>query len=108
MDHGDEYVKAGLPSPAAVFSRSQLKRVTFTWISAAAVSALLIPMAGVVQNYFVVPLLFAASMWVIYCGVRVLRARNEDDFFLYTFRGINFFVLIIILLLSLDKLLEAL
>ena len=106
MDHGDEYEKAGLPSPAALFSRPQLRRVTFAWISGAAVSALFIPMRGIVQNYFISLSLFAASVWLIFGGIRVLRAGNGDDSFKLTFRGINVFALIIMLLLSLDKLLR--
>ncbi len=104
MDHGEEYRKAGLPSPAALFSRPQLQRVIFIWISAAAVSALFLPMGGIVRNFFTGLSLFAASAWLIFCGLRVLRAENGNDRFLSTFRGINVFVLIIMLLLSLDNL----
>ncbi len=104
MDHGEEYKKAGLPSPTALFSRSQLRRVIFIWISAVAVSVLLIPMGGIVRNYFTGLSIFAASVCLVLCGLRVIMAGSGDNRFLLTFRGINVFVLIIMLLLSLDNL----
>lgn len=104
MGHGEEYEKAGLPSPAALFSRPQLRRVIFIWISAAAISVLFIPMGGVVQNYLTGISLFTASVWLIFRGVRVLRAGDRDDCFILAFRGINVFVFIIMLLLSIDNL----
>jgi protoheme IX farnesyltransferase len=104
IDRGEEYRRAGLPSPAESFSKSQLRRILFIWISAAAVSALFIPMGGVVQNHSIGFFLVGASFWLVWNGVGVLRGGERDAGCIFAFRRINVFVLIVILLLSLDKL----
>jgi protoheme IX farnesyltransferase len=104
MDRVEEYKRAGLPSPAELFSKSQLRRIIFVWISAAAVSALFIPMGEVVENHGIGFFLVGASFWLVCIGVRVLRGGEGDAGCILAFRKINVFVLIIMVLLSLDKL----
>lgn len=103
MDRSEEYRQASIPSLAAVFSKSQLRRILFIWISAAAVSALFIPMGGVVQNHGIGLFLFGASFWLAWNGFKVLRGEKRDGGCLFAFRRINVFVLMVMLLLSLDK-----
>ena len=43
LNNREDYELAGLPSVTGVFTSSQLGRLSFTWIAAAAVSPLLIP-----------------------------------------------------------------
>ena len=104
MDRGEEYTQAGLPSLSAVFGRSQLRRILFSWISAASVSALFIPMGGVVRNQGTGFIICAAALWLVWKGVRVLMDDERDGCCLFAFRSTNVFVLIVMLLLSLDKL----
>lgn len=104
MDRGEEYKRAGLPSPAELFSKSQLRRILFVWISAASVSALFIPMVGAVHNQGTGFIIFAAALWLVWNGVRVLMGDERDGGYLFAFRSTNVFVLIVMLLLSLDKL----
>jgi protoheme IX farnesyltransferase len=106
MDRAEEYKKAGLPSPAGLFSKSQLRRILFVWISASAVSALLIPMSGVVRNQSTGFIICAASLWLVRNGVRVLTGEEREGSSLFAFRTINAFVLIVMVLLSLDTLLR--
>lgn len=106
MERGEEYKRAGLPSATDLFSKSQLRRIIFIWISAAAVSALFIPMGGVVENHGIGLFLPGASLWLVYNGVRVLRGGESDAGCILAFRKINVFVLIVMLLLSLDTLLR--
>jgi heme o synthase len=103
MDRGEEYRQAGIPSLAAVFSKLQLRRILFIWISAAAVSALFIPMGGVVHKHVTGFFLFVAAVWFVWSGVRVLMGDERDGGCLSAFRSANVFVLIVMLLLSLDK-----
>lgn len=108
MDRAEEYKKAGLPSPAELFSKSQLRRILFIWISAAAVSVLFIPMEGVVQNQGIGLFLVGTSFWLAWNGFKVLRGEEKDAGCIVAFRRINVFVLIVMLLLSLDKLVRGL
>jgi protoheme IX farnesyltransferase len=106
MDRGEEYKRAGLPSPMALLSKSQLRRILFVWINSAAVSALFIPLGGVVQSHGIGLFLLCASFWLVYNGVRVLREGESDAECIFAFRRINAFVLIVMLLLSLDELIR--
>ena len=65
----NDYRRAGFPVLTDVFSRPQLKRITFAWIAALAVSCLLIPLAGASQFEYTFLLLFGAG------GVLVWRMR---------------------------------
>lgn len=107
MDRGKEYKEAGLPSLAAVFSQSQLRRILFIWMSAASVSALFIPMGGIVQNRGISLFLFGGSLWLVWNGVRVLKGDGRDGGCLFAFRSTNVFILIVMLLLSVDKLIRS-
>lgn len=107
MDRAGEYNRAGIPSPADLLSRGQLRRIVFVWINAAAVSALLIPMGGVVQNRGIGLFLLGASSWLIFNGIRVVRGGKRDGGCVFAFRTINAFVLIVMLLVSIDKLLRS-
>ncbi len=108
MDRGEEYRRAGLPSLAAVFSRRQLRRILFIWISAASVSALFIPMGGLVRNQGTGFIICAAALWLVWKGVRVLAEDERDGCCLFAFRSTNVFILLIMILLSLDRLLSGL
>ena len=52
LTYGKEYAEAGLPSLSDVFSAAQLKRLTFQWLSATAVSSLLLGLCGMLESPF--------------------------------------------------------
>lgn len=104
MKRGDEYKNAGLPSLTESFSRTQLRRIIFIWTGAAAVSALFIPFGGVAGNYAIGAILFAASSWMVWNGIKVLMGDESNTDCTFAFRRMNIFVLLVMLLLSLDKL----
>ena len=106
MDRGEEYKKAGLPSLAALFSRSQMRRILFVWISAAAVSALFTLIGGIVQYRCIGVSLVGASSWLAWNGFKILRGKERNAECLSAFRRINAFVLIVMLLLSIDRLIR--
>ncbi|HET6514840.1 MAG TPA: protoheme IX farnesyltransferase [Thermodesulfovibrionales bacterium] len=105
LDFGGEYEKAGLPSMTRIFSRPQLTRIIFIWISAAAVSCLFISMPGMVQIPHIRGMLFAASLWIIWYGVRLLKGRGGGTLSAVTFTRINVYMLLVMLLLTTDKIL---
>jgi len=99
---GKEYEEAGLPSLTAVFTGSQLYRLTFQWIIAAAVSLQLVILFGLIQSPIVGISLSAASLWLAVQGINFMRGRELD--YISVFRRINYFMLIVMLLMFLDKL----
>jgi len=100
---GKDYEQAGFPSLTKIFSNEQLGRITFVWISATVVTALLIPLFGIVENTFVNIALFLAGIWLIVHASRMLGRLDEKLFYRYAFKEINIFAVLIVLILSIDK-----
>ena len=101
---GDEYVRAGLPSLTQIFSKPQLRRVTFMWILATAfagsVFALLVPE----QIFLPWRLgLLAASAWLVMKGFELLWTRKSLGLpFRRAFMQINIYALLVAVFLSLN------
>jgi protoheme IX farnesyltransferase len=95
---GGDYERAGLPSLTAVFSRRQLTRITFVWMVATAVACLMIPMFGLDAPGWILAGFVAASVWLAWNAVVMLRTDGA----MVAFRGINVYALMVISLLSLS------
>ncbi len=104
LNYGKEYERAGFPSLIRVFAREQLLRIVFHWIIATAVSCLFISLHGIIHTPLVNILLFGASLWLISNAIKLLRPKESIPYPL-TFRKINVYMLLVMALLSADKLL---
>lgn len=105
LKYGNEYKKAGYPSITEVLNQKQIRRITFIWIFATVVSAFMLPVFGVVDSWITVVAMFIASIWliVIFAGL-IFRKEREFKPFHY-FMRINYYILIIIVFLSIDHIL---
>ena len=101
LTYGKEYAEAGLPSLTDVFSRDQMERLTFQWVSATAVSALLLGLSGLLQSPLAKACLAAASLWLV-SGAISLMLRHEENHELL-FRRTNSFMLVVMALSLMDK-----
>ena len=100
MRIGDDYRRAGLPSLTTVFSREQLTRVTFVWMLATAVACLVFPLFGVVRSMWVYLGFVAASAWLAWHAVSMLRSGGAR----LAFKQINVFALLVTTLLAVSGL----
>jgi protoheme IX farnesyltransferase len=103
LKYGEEYVKAGFPSITQLYSPRQIKNITFIWIVATAVSALMLPVFDVVDSWVVMGGLLISSIWLVGQFTRLLSVRNLPFSPIRYFMKINYFVLAVIILLSLDR-----
>jgi heme o synthase len=101
LEHGSEYEAAGLPSITRVFSFRQISRITFVWITATAVCALILvlfqPPSSI--TYY---LTLCASFWLIWQGGRFMISGGEKSR-LY-FLKLNGYMLVLMTLLCCDSL----
>lgn len=98
-----DYRKAGFPTLTTTFSHDQLSRITFMWITATVITSFMIPFFGI-MNYLSISLILVLSgIWLIYNSTKMLRHQESNYSFRITFREINYFVLIVIILISIDK-----
>jgi protoheme IX farnesyltransferase len=99
-----DYQKAGFPTLTQIFDPDQLARITFTWITATVVTCLMIPFFGKLQSPFIGYGLFLAGAWLVWNSFKLIRFNRERIYFTTAFREINIFAILVVLLLSLDKL----
>jgi len=104
LNFGKDYENAGFPSLTQIFTSAQLRRITFMWIFATAVTCVLIPLFGVVEFYAIKGSLFAAGFWLVWKTSRSLTDQSREFPFWFNFKVINSYVLLVIFLLTLDKL----
>ncbi|MBI3122778.1 MAG: protoheme IX farnesyltransferase [Ignavibacteriales bacterium] len=103
--HGKDYEQAGFPTLTRLFSSLQVSRITFVWIAALAFSCVLIPLANISTQPFTPVLLFLLALWLIFESRGILNSYLEKVIFRKAFIRINVFVLLVVLLISIDKLL---
>ena len=102
LKYGKEYENAGYPSITSLYSEGQIKNVTFIWVLATAVSALMIPLFYLTQSWIILAGFLISSVWLIFVFSRLLLKRNEPFNPMFYFMRINYFVLAIIVLLALE------
>ncbi|OGU59347.1 MAG: hypothetical protein A2315_05760 [Ignavibacteria bacterium RIFOXYB2_FULL_35_12] len=102
---GNDYEKAGFPTLTRVFNTKQLSRITFVWIIATVVTSLLIPLFGIVKNPSFYFALLAAGLWLTWNASKFLKDKDQKMNFRFAFKEINIFVLLVMLIISLDQIL---
>jgi protoheme IX farnesyltransferase len=101
LSFGGEYEAIGRPSLTAVFTAGQLNRLTFQWLLAAAVSLQLVIVYGLIRSPLVQSALLTASLGLVVRGVPLLGEERQS--YPRFFRGINYFMLIVLALFFLDQ-----
>lgn len=105
LTFGQDYRKAGYPTLTTIFNSGQLGRLTFTWIIATAISILLVPLFGLGNSYWVYLLLLFVSSGLIWNSLKLLSRDVKNVSFRRAFHGINIYILLVMFLLSIDRLL---
>ncbi len=103
LKYGEEYTQAGFPSITQLYSSRQIKHITFIWILATAVSTLMLPAFDVVESWVVMAGLLISSIWLVGQFTRLLSVRDLAFSPIRYFMKINYFVLAVIIFLSLDR-----
>ena len=101
-----DYERAGFPTLTKIFNHEQLSRITFVWISATAVSGILIPLYGLTRFPFINAALIISGIWLTFKAGKLITRSATHVEIVPAFRQINVFALIVIILISLDKLLS--
>ncbi|RJP58828.1 MAG: protoheme IX farnesyltransferase [Ignavibacteriales bacterium] len=102
--YGEDYEKAGFPTLTKIFSDAQLSRITYMWIIALAISSLLIPLFSFNANIITAVLLLVAGFWLVYKSINVIKDYLNKRVFRKAFLLINVYVLIVVIIISVDKL----
>lgn len=106
LKYGREYEAAGYPSITAMVGDRQIKIATFMWTAATAVSALMVAVSGLITLLFFKICILIAATWLIIVFSRLLWDKKEDFNPFHYFMRINYFVLVMIVVLSIEPLLR--
>lgn len=104
MIFGKDYEQAGFPTLTQIFSVDQLARITFIWIAATFVTSMIIPVFGILKNNFIEFGFLAAGIWLTWNSLKLLKSEKENVWFRFAFREINIFAIVVVVLLTIDKL----
>ena len=104
LNFGKDYEKTGLPCLAQILTPSQLSRITFLWIAGTAVTGMALSFLGMVKSHAIHGALFAAGFWLVWKTSRILKADSRLFLFRNAFNIINFYVLVVMVLIPLDRL----
>lgn len=105
LKYGKEYEKAGYPSLTSIYSEKQIKYTTFIWTMATGVTSLMLPVFGIVNSLVFSIATLLASGWLMVQFIRLLRQDDESFKPGVYFMRINYFVLMMIIFLSVDSIL---
>ncbi len=100
---GKQYESAGLPSLTQLLTTEQIKRLTFTWIAATAISALTLPLFGLQDKIWSIALIIILSALLIIIFIPLLN-RNKPFSVGKSFVLINVYYLFIMLVMIADRL----
>lgn len=103
LKYGNEYKLAGFPTLADIFSRSQINRLTFTWVVTSVVAALFLCYFEIIQNQLIIGILVIASIFIIWQFCDLLKPGvNKNNYRKYSILLNSYFLLVLMLLIS-DK-----
>lgn len=105
LRHGHDYEKAGFPTITRIFSKQQIANLSFIWVAATAMAAILPALFGVFQHTWVVICVFFLALALLLV-FRKWHGQAEQAGPKPAFVIINVFYLLIILLLITDSLLR--
>ena len=103
LNFSEDYEKAGLPTLIRIFNKNQLARITFFWISATALTSLLLPFFDVIKISYSSYAILLLAIILILNSIKLLKSELDKFYYRFAFREINLFVLLVILFVSLDK-----
>ena len=99
----NDYKQAGFPTPSKYFTETQLKRITYVWVVALSAACMMIPYFGITHNLITNLLLLAAGFILVWRTRTLVTIFDKKINFKLAFLDINFYVLIVVFLLSLDQ-----
>ncbi len=104
MIYENDYRKAGFPVLTDILDISKSRRITFVWIIALVISCIMIPIFNNINNPLIFLSLIVAGLWLIWRTKELLNKYNQSHNYSFTFRLVNVYVLVTVLLISLDRL----
>lgn len=105
MKYGNEYESAGFPSLSRTMSQAQMGRMIFLWVAGTAMITVVFTLLGPMNSSISKAGLWIASVWLIFTFMPILQHSLTKFKPGKYFMKINYFVLLVVVFMCLDKLL---
>ena len=105
LKYGKEYESAGFPSLSRNMNQVQMGRMIFLWVAGTAMITVVFTLTGPMDSVISKAGLWMASAWLVLAFIPILGhslSRFKPGRY---FRRINYFVLLVVVFMCLDKLL---
>ena len=102
--HSKDYKKAGFKVLTDLFSISQIHRITSIWMLATVAMAMLLPVYQIISSHLLCWILLVISFWILPNSLLLLR-RFESATIRKLFIRLNFYFLMVMVLIGIDHLL---
>lgn len=102
--HGKDYEQAGFPTLTKMFSKMQIGRITYIWISALALSCIIIPLFKISSTPYLPIILIILAIILTWQTRKILTLYLEKKVLRKAFIFVNLFVLAVVVLVSLERL----
>lgn len=104
LKYGKDYENAGFPTINNVMSPIQIRRVTFVWVVATSLDAVMLVITGIFGTLFFKVLVVIASIWLVVIFSKLLRKTDTEFNPFKYFMRLNYMLLIIIIAMIIDPL----
>lgn len=102
LKYGDEYKSAGLPNLSDIFNRSQINRLTFSWVVSSVFASMFLGYFEIIKNKLIIGILVTASIILIWQFSDLLRTNKNSKNRRYSILLDSYFLLVLLLLIA-DK-----
>lgn len=101
LKYGEEYKNAGIPSLTDILGRSQINRLTFTWVVSSVIAALFLCSFEIIKTRLITGILLIASFYIIWKFSALIKIRVQSaDSGRYSILLYLYFLLVMILLIT--------
>jgi len=105
LNHGKDYERAGFPTITRIFSNQQIANLTFIWVAATAMAAILPVLFGVIKNSWLAMSVFVMALALLLIFRKWHKSYNQTET-ISAFIIINVFYLLMMLVFITDALLK--
>ena len=102
LKYGKQYEQAGFPSLTGIYTDFQLKKITFIWAVAMAVSGMALVFTGLSSGLFAKTGLIFLSLLIIFLFSKLVLKKYAQESLKKYFIVINFYMLSVVALLMID------
>lgn len=106
LKYGDEYKSAGLPNLSDIFNRSQINRLTFSWVVSSVFASMFLGYFEIIKNKLIIGILVTASIILIWQFSDLLRTNKNSKNRRYSILLDSYFLLVLLLLIA-DKMITS-